>query len=65
MLRPSMVMWASFKVGLELFIAQGPEILKAIRNFTDAGIFLDLKLHASLPLSSGPLWRQAFIGRSL
>jgi len=34
-----------FKVGLELFIAQGPEILKAIRNTTDAGIFLDLKLH--------------------
>ena len=24
-----------FKVGLELFIAQGPEIFKAIRNFTD------------------------------
>ena len=34
-----------FKVGLELFIAQGPEILKAIRNTTDAGMFLDLKLH--------------------
>ena len=34
-----------FKVGLELFISQGPEILKSIRNLTDAGIFLDLKLH--------------------
>lgn len=34
-----------FKVGLELFIAQGPEILKEIRKVTDAGIFLDLKLH--------------------
>ena len=34
-----------FKVGLELFIAQGPDMLKAIRNTTDAGIFLDLKLH--------------------
>lgn len=34
-----------FKVGLELFIAQGPEILKAIRERTDGGIFLDLKLH--------------------
>jgi orotidine-5'-phosphate decarboxylase len=34
-----------FKVGLELFIAQGPEILKEIRNVTEAGIFLDLKLH--------------------
>ena len=34
-----------FKVGLELFVAQGPEILKEIRNRTGAGIFLDLKLH--------------------
>ncbi len=34
-----------FKVGLELFISEGPEILKAIREKTEAGIFLDLKLH--------------------
>jgi orotidine-5'-phosphate decarboxylase len=34
-----------FKVGLELFIAQGPDILNAIRNRTESGIFLDLKLH--------------------
>lgn len=34
-----------FKVGLELFISEGPQILKAIRSVTDAGIFLDLKLH--------------------
>ena len=34
-----------FKVGLELFITQGPDILKAISEITDAGIFLDLKLH--------------------
>ncbi|MGD8226198.1 MAG: orotidine-5'-phosphate decarboxylase [Desulfobacteraceae bacterium] len=34
-----------FKVGLELFISEGPEILKAIREKTKAGIFLDLKLH--------------------
>jgi orotidine-5'-phosphate decarboxylase len=34
-----------FKVGLELFIAQGPALLKEIRNRTTAGIFLDLKLH--------------------
>jgi len=34
-----------FKVGLELFIAQGPELLREIRNRTSAGIFLDLKLH--------------------
>ena len=34
-----------FKVGLELFISQGPDILKSIRGAGDAGIFLDLKLH--------------------
>ena len=34
-----------FKVGLELFVAEGPGILKDIRNTCDAGIFLDLKLH--------------------
>ncbi len=34
-----------FKVGLELFISEGPAILKAIRDQTEAGIFLDLKLH--------------------
>ncbi|MBW1701079.1 MAG: orotidine-5'-phosphate decarboxylase [Deltaproteobacteria bacterium] len=34
-----------FKVGLELFISQGPRILKSIRDTAGAGIFLDLKLH--------------------
>ncbi len=34
-----------FKVGLELFISQGPHILKSIREAGGAGIFLDLKLH--------------------
>ena len=34
-----------FKVGLELFVSEGPGILKAIRELTPAGIFLDLKLH--------------------
>ena len=34
-----------FKVGLELFISQGPDILKGIREIAGAGIFLDLKLH--------------------
>ena len=34
-----------FKVGLELFISQGPKIISAIRNVSSAGIFLDLKLH--------------------
>jgi orotidine-5'-phosphate decarboxylase len=34
-----------FKVGLELFISEGPSILAEIREITTAGIFLDLKLH--------------------
>ena len=49
-----------FKVGLELFIAQGPEILKAIRSTTDAGIFLDLKLH-DIPATV----KRAFMAASL
>lgn len=34
-----------FKVGLELFIRSGPEIIHMIRSESGAGIFLDLKLH--------------------
>ena len=34
-----------FKVGLELFISQGPDILRSIREEAGAGVFLDLKLH--------------------
>lgn len=34
-----------FKVGLELFVSVGPEMLKAIRDRGGAGIFLDLKFH--------------------
>jgi len=34
-----------FKVGLELFIRSGPEVIKIIRDMSKAGIFLDLKLH--------------------
>ena len=34
-----------FKVGLELFISEGPDMLRALRDKTQAGIFLDLKLH--------------------
>lgn len=34
-----------FKVGLELFVASGPEIVRRIRTGSRAGIFLDLKFH--------------------
>jgi len=34
-----------FKVGLELFIRSGPEVIKMIKDLSAAGIFLDLKLH--------------------
>jgi orotidine-5'-phosphate decarboxylase len=34
-----------FKVGLELFLREGPAILNAVQDHTDCPIFLDLKLH--------------------
>jgi len=34
-----------FKVGLELFSAAGPEVIRMITSRSEAGVFLDLKLH--------------------
>lgn len=34
-----------FKVGLELFISEGPDVIKMIQDHSAANIFLDLKLH--------------------
>ncbi|MCP4348589.1 MAG: orotidine-5'-phosphate decarboxylase [Desulfobacterales bacterium] len=34
-----------FKIGLELFIRSGPELIEFIRNSCEAKVFLDLKLH--------------------
>ncbi|MFA5904289.1 MAG: orotidine-5'-phosphate decarboxylase [Desulfobacula sp.] len=34
-----------FKIGLELFIQEGPSVVNRVRNLTQAKIFLDLKLH--------------------
>lgn len=34
-----------FKVGLQLFIGHGQDIIKHIKKRTNAGVFLDLKLH--------------------
>jgi orotidine-5'-phosphate decarboxylase len=34
-----------FKIGLELFIDQGPSVVEMVKNLSSAKIFLDLKLH--------------------
>ena len=34
-----------FKIGLELFIDQGPAAVQMVKDHSDAKIFLDLKLH--------------------
>jgi len=34
-----------FKIGLELFIRSGPDIIRMIKNAGGAGIFLDFKFH--------------------
>ncbi|MGD9329895.1 MAG: orotidine-5'-phosphate decarboxylase [Desulfobacterales bacterium] len=34
-----------FKIGLELFIRSGPDLIRWVRAQGDVGIFLDLKLH--------------------
>ena len=34
-----------FKIGLELFVSEGPDIIKMIQDQSSANIFLDLKLH--------------------
>ena len=34
-----------FKIGLELFIRQGPAVVEMVKKMSSAGIFLDLKLH--------------------
>jgi orotidine-5'-phosphate decarboxylase len=34
-----------FKIGLELFVRSGPDLIRWVRAEGDAGIFLDLKLH--------------------
>lgn len=41
-----------FKVGLELFVAAGPDVVRMIREESGAGIFLDLKLH-DIPATVG------------
>lgn len=46
-----------FKIGLELFIAGGSEVLEAVRKEGNAKIFLDLKLH-DIPATVGRAMEQ-------
>ena len=34
-----------FKVGLELFVSEGPSVVDSIADLTGAGVFVDLKFH--------------------
>jgi len=34
-----------FKIGLELFVREGPDVLQVVKDHSSADIFLDLKLH--------------------
>jgi orotidine-5'-phosphate decarboxylase len=47
-----------FKIGLELFISQGPSIIRKIRRAGAAAVFLDLKLH-DIPATMRAAARQA------
>ena len=51
-----------FKVGLELFIAAGPQVVAAIRRQSAAGVFLDLKLHDIPATVSRAMVRVADLG---
>ncbi len=53
-----------FKVGLELFVREGPEVLKEIRRHSRADIFLDLKLHDIPATVQGALRAAVTLGAS-
>jgi len=53
-----------FKVGLELFIQSGPEIIRFIQQSGDTRIFLDLKLHDIPETVSRAMTRIADLGIS-
>lgn len=47
-----------FKIGLELFIQSGPDIIRTIQKRSDTSIFLDLKLH-DIPATVGRAAKRA------
>jgi len=54
-----------FKIGLELFISQGPSVVEQVRELTDAMIFLDLKLHDISATVGRAMARVAHLGVDL
>ena len=51
-----------FKVGLELFVKEGPDILRLIKDYSSAEIYLDLKLHDIPATVRGALRSAAKLG---
>lgn len=51
-----------FKIGLELFISEGPDVVKMIQDHSSANIFLDLKLHDIPATVRGALRSAAKLG---
>lgn len=55
----------TFKVGLELFIAGGPDVIHMIKQESNAKIFLDLKLHDLSTTVQRAMARAASLGADL
>lgn len=54
-----------FKIGLELFIDQGPSVIKMVKELSSAKIFLDLKLHDITATVQRAMERAANLGIDL